>query len=177
MTASRVLELLWAAPARLGDTRLLAIDGPAGSGKTTLARAVADRLDAPLVRMDDLYPGWDGLFAVSEEVLALLTPLASRRTGSYRRYDWGVGAYRETHHVEPVPVLVLEGVGAGNRAWSDWISVLVWVEAGSRDERLRRGLERDGAHARAHLERWMVDEQRLFAEEGTRDRADLVVRT
>lgn len=177
MTVQQVVDLLASAPPRLGSTRLLAIDGPAGSGKTTLARAVAGQVGAPLVRMDDLYPGWEGLVASSSQVLALLTPLASGNPGSYRRYDWERGAYAESHTVSPATVLVLEGVGAFRQAWADWISVLVWVEAESSDERLRRGLARDGAEARAHLEKWMVDEQRLFAAERTRERADLVVTT
>lgn len=177
MTVQQVLDLLASAPPRLGTTRLVAIDGPAGSGKSTLALALADRLRAPVVRLDDLYPGWEGLFAVSDAVLDLLTPLASGRPGSYRRYDWEAGDHRESHQVDPAPVLVVEGVGAGNRAWADWISVLVWVEAGSAYERLRRGLARDGDTYRPQWERWMRDEQRLFAAERTRERADLVVTT
>ena len=161
-----------ARPARLGDGRLVCIDGPAGSGKTTLAGEIARLRGAPVIRMDDLYPGWEGLFEVGREVLGLLRPLSEGRTGSYRRYDWFAGTYAETHRVEPGPLLVLEGVGSGNRAWADLVSTLVWVEAAD-DVRLARGLARDGEGHRAHWLRWMADEQRLFAAEDTRRRADL----
>lgn len=174
--ATAVLDRLHAAPARLGPTRLLCIDGPAGSGKTTLAGAVAERSGARVVRMDDLYPGWSGLFTVEPHVLGILEPLASGEPGRYRRYDWTADAYAEEHLVEPADLLVLEGVGAGNRRWAGWASLLVWVET-SDEVRFVRGLERDGEEARPHWVAWMGDEERLFAAEGTRDRADLVFTT
>lgn len=155
---------------------VIAIDGPAGSGKSTLAGNVAELAGATVVRMDDLYPGWDGLFEVDREVLALLRPLSEDTTGSYRRFDWVDAEFREAHHVDPVPLLVLDGVGSGNRAWRDLVTTLVWVEAPP-DVRLARGLARDGQDQREHWVRWMRDEQRLFAEQDTRAHADLVVDT
>jgi len=174
--AESVLAHALARPGRLGPGRLVCIDGPAGSGKTTLALQVAEHTGAPVVRMDDLYPGWDGLFAVGPEVLGLLQPLAEGRTGCYRRYDWLGEEYREQHCVEPAPLLLLEGVGSGNLAWQDLVTTLVWVEAPD-DVRLRRGLARDGEEQRERWTQWMLDESRLFAEEGTRARADLVFRS
>lgn len=160
----------------LGGGRLVCIDGPAGSGKTTLASAVAELGQATVVHLDDLYPGWDGLFAVDPLVLGVLRPLTAGRAGQYRRYDWHAGAYQELHEVEPVPLLVLEGVGAGNRAWERLITTLVWVEA---PEEIRevRGVARDGPAVLPHWSAWARDEQRLFREQGTRERADLVVYT
>lgn len=162
-----------AAPARLGSTKLVAIDGPAGSGKSTLA----GQLGAPVIRMDDLYDGWDGLFAVDATVMALLEPLALGKPGRYRRYDWSAGAFAEVHEVQPAPVLVLEGVGAGNLAWAAWTSVLVWVECVDPAERLRRGLLRDGAEHAGRWRQWMRDEAVLFRSQQTRGRADEMVLT
>ena len=42
---------------------VIAIDGPRGSGTTPLGQAVSAALWAPLLRMDHIYPGWDGLEA------------------------------------------------------------------------------------------------------------------
>jgi uridine kinase len=174
--AEEVLAQARGGPARLGSGRLVCIDGPAGSGKTTLALQVGALAGAPVVRMDDLYPGWDGLFEVDGEVLGILRPLAEGRAGSYRRFDWATHAYAETHRVEPTPLLVLEGVGSGNRAWQDLVTSLVWLEAPA-EVRLARGLERDGEAERAHWLAWMRDEDRLFAAEDTRARADIVLDT
>jgi uridine kinase len=174
--AAEVLAHARARPPRLGAGRLVCIDGPAGSGKTTLAAQVVELGDASVVPMDDLYPGWDGLFEVDPVVLGVLGPLSEGRAASYRRYDWTVGEHAEAHTVEPVDLLVLEGVGSGNRAWQDLVTTLVWVEAPD-DVRLVRGLARDGEHLRAQWLRWIADESRLFAQEDTRARADLVFDT
>jgi uridine kinase len=175
-TAEDVLAHARSRASTLGAGRLVCIDGPAGSGKTTLAAELGALVDAPVVHLDDLYPGWDGLLAVDPMVLGVLRPLSKGHAGSYRRYDWYAEEYRETVQVEPVPLLVLEGVGAGNLAWHGLITTLVWVEA-PRDVRQARWLARDGEGAQAHWPSWTRDEDRLFREQGTRARADLVVQT
>lgn len=175
-TAADVVAHARAHPARLGTGRLVCVDGPAGSGKTTLAGQVSALTDARVVHLDDLYPGWDGLFDVETQVRGLLGPLARDQTGYYRRFDWAANEYRETHHVDPADLIVLEGVGSGNRAWRDLVTTLVWVEAPA-DLRLARGLARDGDDLRDRWLGWMADEDRLFAREGTRARADLVLDT
>jgi len=175
-TAADVLTHALSRTATLGSARLVCVDGPSGSGKTTLAAQVGALGSAEVVHLDDLYPGWDGLLDVGAAVLELLRPLAEDRPGSYRRWDWTAGRYAETRYVDPAPLLVLEGVASGSRAWDAWITTLVWVEAPP-ETRLARSLARDGDEARQHLLAWAEDEARLFAREGTRARADLVLDT
>lgn len=172
--AATVLDRARGLPATLGSGRLVCVDGPAGSGKTTLAAAVAALAGAPVVHMDALYDGWDGLPRVAEQLDALLLPLAEDRPGRYLRYDWDLAQYVETVTVEPGPLLVLEGVGSGSRAHAGLCTVLVWVEA-PEELRLARGLERDGAELEVQWRRWMRAEAEHFAREDTRARADLVV--
>ncbi|GAA1733381.1 AAA family ATPase [Isoptericola hypogeus] len=155
-------------------TRLVCVDGPAGSGKTTLATQLAAELACQVVHLDDLYEGWEagpdgGARRLGEWVLE---PLAAGRAGRYRRYDWYAGRYAERHDVEPGPFLVVEGCGAAARQVDRWAALRVWVEADD-DERLRRTLARDGDDARGHLLRWMADERAHYARERTRERADV----
>jgi hypothetical protein len=124
--------------------------------------------------MDDLYPGWSGLPRVDQQLEGLLMPLAEGRSGRYRRYDWLAGEFAETVRVDPVPLLVLEGVGSGAGRFAALQTVLVWVEA-PYDVRLRRGIERDGDAFAPYWEQWARDERELFAREGTCERADVVV--
>lgn len=173
--AAALLALADSRPPTLGAGRLVCVDGPAGSGKTTLAGALrALRPGTPVVHLDDLYDGWDGLPRLTGQLEGLLRPLAQGGTGAYRRYDWEAGAYAETVLVEPTSLLVLEGVGAGSRSHADLTTALAWVWAPA-DLRLARGLERDGAALADRWRQWMRDEDLLHEREQVAERADLVV--
>lgn len=165
-----------AAP-RLGPVRLVCIDGPAGSGKTTVARDLAAELGerAEVVHMDDLYEGWSDLDGVWDRVeQQILQPLGQGRPGRWQQYDWAAERLDRWHDL-PVPdVLVIEGCGSAPRAVDGRASVIVWVDAPD-DVRLARGVARDGEHLRAHWLRWRQLEAAHFARERTEDRADVVV--
>jgi len=177
LVAQEVAERVVGARATLGTSRLVCIDGPAGSGKTTLSAALAHAVQgAQVVHCDDLLRGWRGLPGLAASIEALLTPLAAGRAGTWRRWDWVADAWAETREVAPGGLLVLEGVGCWSPAIANFVGVLVWVEAAS-DLRLDRGLARDGEKMRAHWEQWRLDEDDLFARLGTRDRADVRMAT
>ena len=81
--AEAILGLALSRPPGLGATRLVCVDGPAGSGKTTLAAALvrATRrhgLSVALVHMDDVYEGWSGLADAGRRVREqVVEPLAA----------------------------------------------------------------------------------------------------
>ncbi|MBK8448218.1 MAG: hypothetical protein IPL41_16445 [Micropruina sp.] len=176
-TIERVLALAAAAEPRCGATVVIGVDGPSGSGKTTLAAAVATNLAAPVVHMDDLFPGWDGLAQAAALVTEqVLRPIAAGRPGRYRRWDWDCSRWAEAVRVPLLPVLVIEGCGSTVHPAAAFIAVRIWVEADAA-LRMARGIERDGESFRPHWERWAAQERALFAADGTRERADLIVRT
>jgi uridine kinase len=171
--AGRIREL----PARLGGTRLVSIDGPAGSGKTTLAGLLAAALDgdAAVVHLEDLYAGWTLTGAVARLAAGVLKPLAEGRPGAHSRYDWHAGQFSPTPVVVPLtPVLVVEGCGSSPRWLDPWTTLRIWVEA-PLELRTARGLARDGDHLAAEWWRWQRLEAAEFLQEDTRARADLRV--
>lgn len=174
---ARAVALAESRPATLGTGRLICIDGPSGAGKTTLASGLAAmRSGTPVVHMDDLYEGWRGLSSVADQLESLLRPLSRGRSGSYRRWDWGAGAWAETHTVEPTPLLVLEGVGSGCSGTVALATVIVWVDA-DRDTRLARGIARDGEAYAPYWQQWAEDEAAHFAVHRTQTRADFRIDT
>ncbi len=166
-----------AAVPRLGRTRLVCVDGPAGSGKTTWAGGLAAALGpgTTVLHMDDLYAGWTPTGAFARLAAGVLRPLAEGRPGAFHRFDWAAGHFERAATPVPVPeVLVVEGCGSCPRAADPWAVLRVWVEA-PRALRLARGLARDGAEHEGHWRRWQEREPVLFAAEDTRARADLLV--
>jgi uridine kinase len=170
-------ERVLATGPRLGATRLICVDGPAGSGKTTFAGRLAGALgsDVVVVHMDDLYAGWTLSGSVDRLTAGVLEPLAQRRPGAYHPYDWAAGRFSpDPVDVPPAPVLIVEGCGSGPRVLDRWMSLLIWVEAPAA-VRLARGLARDGIESEGHWRQWQQDESAAFAADDTRARAGLRV--
>jgi chloramphenicol 3-O-phosphotransferase len=161
-----VEELLAAtrtAPARCGSVRLIAIDGGAGAGKTSLAAELAAAVpDAAVLHLDDLLDGWAGQFGYRERLHAeVLGPLAAGRPGSYRRYDWPAGRFADRVAVPVNRYLIVEGVSALWGCAPYW-SVGVFLDL-PRAERERRWAGRDGA-PQPEWAGWLDAEDRFFAE-------------
>ncbi|MGI8577707.1 MAG: AAA family ATPase [Nocardioidaceae bacterium] len=187
-TAPLLHDLVLARRPTLAAGRLVAVDGPAGSGKTTLARQLAAELPGgPVgnrgrivtVHLDDLYEGWTGLNDTLESrvVDQLLTPLAQGGAATWQRYDWVDQEFDEWVTISPgVDVLILEGCGAGARAYAAYTSLLVWVEA-PREVRIRRGVERDGIAVLPRWLAWMKLENSHFEENQTKARAAIRITT
>lgn len=165
------------APPRCGATRLVCVDGRSGSGKTTFAGRIAAELGAPVLHLDDVYPGWDGLAAAVPLLHdGVVAPLVAGHHAAYRRWDWLRGEPAGTVELGRPAVLVVEGVGSGARVISEHAVLLVWTEA-PRAVRYRRGIDRDGEAYRPHWERWAAQEDAYLTAEDPRARADVVIDT
>jgi hypothetical protein len=164
--------------ARLGTTRLICIDGPAGSGKTTLAaqlaaEAVARGVGTSVVHMDDVYDGWAGLSTgIANVGHWLLEPLAANRPGGYHRFDWAAERYAEWHVVAPGGLLLLEGVGAAAAQVDGRATLRIWVEL-PLAERTERWRARDQGAADPFVADWQAREDAHFRSDHTAERADV----
>jgi hypothetical protein len=168
------------APARLGPVRLVAVDGPAGAGKTTFAGRLAAALTVAgsiveEIHTDDLLAGWTDIVSFWPRLdECVLAPLRRGQPGSYRRFDWSIGRFAELVAV-PVPdVLVLEGVTSARAVIRPELTLSVFVVA-PRELRLERGIRRDGPALRPQWLRWSAEEDAHFAGDSTVESADLLV--
>jgi len=173
--AEDLAAALRAASPRAGTTKVLGIDGRSGAGKSTLGDRAAVLLEAPLVRLEDLYGGWDGLErGIDLLVSAVLEPLAAGRTAYVPHYDWTSDSWEEPVPLPPPELLVVEGVGAGARRAARYESVVAWVEV-TAIVRHQRAMKRDGDLYASHWECWARQEEEMLAREGTPERADVVM--
>ena len=164
-----------AAAARAGRTRVVAIDGRSGAGKTLLASQLRTRLGAPVVSLEDLYGGWDGLeHGIDLLVSEVLVPFADERAAWVPRYDWITREWAEPVLLEPPELLIVEGAGAGARRAAAFESLVVWLEVAS-SVRKKRTLDRDGDTFAPYWDMWAAQEDAMLARERTPERADVVI--
>ncbi|MGH2757035.1 MAG: hypothetical protein ACRDI3_04535, partial [Actinomycetota bacterium] len=169
--AERIAEL------RPPDRRtvLVAIDGWGGSGKTSLAEWLADRLGGTRVCSDDFARpgvlGWEWR-RFDEQVLS---PLRADERVRYQRYDWDDDQLAEWHEIEPGGFLIAEGVSISRKELGDPWDLKVWVEC-PYELRLARGVKRDGEAMRdTWVNLWLPEEVRYVEEQRPHERADYIV--
>jgi uridine kinase len=157
------------------DTRIVAIDGCGGAGKTTLALLVSERLPGCRVVHTDEFASWDEPLDWWPRLVAeLLEPLAGGRPARFQWYDWDTRSLCGWREIEPGGWLVLEGVSSSRDAFRPFLSFTIWIDT-PRFERLRRGLDRDGDQALDLWTGWMAAEDDYVAREQPQLRADAVV--
>ncbi|PJN27905.1 uridine kinase [Kitasatospora sp. CB02891] len=166
---------LLALPPSLGPVRLVAVDGHAGSGKTTFAGRLAAALGgAPVVHLDDLATHREPFGWVDRLRAQVLEPLGRGESARHGVYDWTAREFDDVVTVPPAPVVLLEGVGAGRRAVRPALAALLWMELDAAAARARGEL-RDGPELAEFWAGWAVAERAHFAADPSRPSASLRV--
>ena len=162
-----------------GPARIIAIDGPAGSGKTTLAKELCELLpNCTVVHMDDLYDGWnqDLITELPNRIKSeILESISKSQSATIKTYDWHKESFTNAQTISGPDFLILEGVGSANPALSDFFALSIWVEA-EPSTLLDRLIARDGQQFRQQLAAWQEHETRYFDQLHVRKSCDLVVR-
>ncbi|MET8678810.1 hypothetical protein ABZW18_14835 [Streptomyces sp. NPDC004647] len=165
-----------ALPPSCGPVRLVAVDGHAGSGKSTFAARLSTALGgAPVLHLDDLATH-DELFEWTDRLREqVLAPLSLGKPARYRTYDWVRRRFTHEEQLPPAPVVLVEGVGAGRRALRPQLACLLWLEVPEHTS-WQRGRLRDGPGLSGFWDGWVEAEQIHFDTDPSRPYADLLVR-
>ena len=177
-TTQEVINHLQVLSPSCGKTIVLAIDGPAGSGKTTLARKITDQLadqfaDVNTIHMDDLYRGWENTLTndLSKLLKQILGLVEFEDRIEFEPFNWSSEKVDPRVNFPAPKYLILEGVGSGQLAISEKIAASIWIEVPIHIG-LERVLERDGVAIAPQMDEFIRTQSRYFEEEGTKKRAD-----
>jgi uridine kinase len=187
-SAQRLLE---SRPPRI----VVALDGRIGAGKSTVARAIAERTGACVVPGDDFYAyrvtnaEWETRSPAerARDVIdwrylrtAALEPLRGGRAASWQTYGEMLpdGSFRmkpESIYREPAPLIILEGAYMTQPALADLIDLTVLIDTPTPVRRERIG-KRDSAVFLADWHRrWDDAESYYFTKVRPPSSFDLVV--
>ncbi|MFJ9343053.1 hypothetical protein ACIRP0_27730 [Streptomyces sp. NPDC101733] len=168
---------------------IVAIDGAGGSGKTTLAAALAGYLDgAVIVHVDDFYrpmpdrerkrldaeQGYRRYFDWERLRDQVLIPLRDDRAARYQIYDWTTGQLGAWREVVPGTVVIVEGVYSARPELVPYFHFTAYVDT-PRDTCLRRVRAR-GENSEEWIGRWRAAEDHYLHTTWPQTRVELVVR-
>ena len=156
----------------------LAIDGVAGSGKTTLAsRLCGDLKNCQVVHMDDLYEGWNDPLSqrLTAKVLReLIEPFNQQIPIRYQKFDWILNRFDKFEDLKTSNILILEGVGSGQREFRKYLSKTIWVEYDP-SQGFDRVIARDGEGIRGEMVNFLLDQNKHFIAELTKNASDYTI--
>ncbi|MFE5210389.1 uridine kinase [Streptomyces sp. NPDC056600] len=185
-----VVQVIAALPARDGGRPgLVAVDGPGGSGKTTLAAAPAEHLPGcTVVHVDDFYrplpdehrarldpeQGYHLHFDWQRLRDEVLLPLRAGRPARYRPYDWATGRLGPRPvTITGAGVVIVEGVYSARPELSALYDLTVYVDT-PRDTCLRRLRDR-AENPEEWITRWRAAEDHYIATTRPRSRCTLTI--
>ena len=156
---------------------LLAIDGPAGAGKTTFAAKLEAELSVNgtvrVIHMDDLYNGWENALSnpLSEILDRISTAHLAGREFVIKIFNWHTMTFDREEKIAPTDYLIIEGVGAAQQIVRETGATTYWLEI-EPEIGLQRVLDRDGAHIEVQMRQWQVDQDKHFARDETRENCE-----
>lgn len=160
---------------------IIAIDGPAGAGKTTLSgelKRVFAGKRVEVVHLDELYNGWDHALSpeLTEKLLALVSDFINGQRHTLDIYDWQAQAFTSKRVIAAGDLLIVEGVGAGQSALRPFYSALIWIDIDD-SSGLARVLARDGTEIAPQMQQWQIAQRAHFSAEKTRENSDFELTT
>ena len=165
---------------------VIAIDGRAASGKSTLAEQLSELLGADVIHMDDFFlptelrseerltePGGNVHYErFCEEVLPYLN---SPEVFSYRIFDCSRMDYNGARGISNTQIRIVEGSYSHHPKFGKYADLFVFSDVDA-EEQLRRIRVRNGEEkAQIFAKKWIPMEERYFAAFGTKTHAGAVV--
>jgi uridine kinase len=164
------------------DQPIIAIDGPAGAGKTTLAStiflALSPHMSTTVIHMDELYPGWEG--AIGEELTKTLTWLTSchkaKKPLLYSSFNWATNEFQPPKTHSSTQLLILEGVASAQLSIEESLATSIWLDL---DPLIgfQRVIDRDGENISQEMKQWLVNQEQHFAADRTKERCEFLLST
>lgn len=167
---------------------VIAVDGRAASGKTTLADSLSKRLSASVIHMDDFFlpremrtderlsqPG--GNLHYERFCREVLPNLAKAEDFRYQRFDCAEMAPGDWIKVCKSDIYIVEGSYSHHPVFGDYAHVKIFMDI-SPEKQMLRIVQRNGAQRAEVFRRcWIPMEESYFAAYSVKENSDIVLDT
>ncbi len=171
---------------------LVALDGRSGTGKSTIAKKIAERLGGVEIILDDFWVGgsneeWDKKSPKEKAETAIdwkrirtevLEPLLAGKSATWHPFNWkvGYGLSEKTLHSNPKPLILLDGAYSTRPELQDIIDLSILVEVPDDLHRRARLVVREGEkYMNDWHSRWDVAEDYYFSHIRPRESFDMII--
>ncbi len=165
--------------------RVIAIDGPCASGKTTLAMDLKKRTDFSLICMDDFFLPLEmrtplrfkekgGNIHYERFIEEVIKPLSKKEEFIYRRYSCASFSYSGSVYIPSDGLIVVEGSYALHPSFSKYWDMSVFLTVDS-PEQIRRLEIRSPDKLDMFISRWIPLENEYFSAYAVSERATYIL--
>lgn len=166
---------------------LIAIDGPCGSGKTTIANFMELSLGCNVIHMDDFFlrpeqRSEERISVPGENIdherfeKEVLVPLSEERDFSYLPFDCSTQTFGEMISVKNKRITVIEGSYSCHPELFKYYDFSVFIDI-DRSLQLKRIEGREGTERLSvFVEKWMPLEESYFSEFDIKNKCDIVIK-
>ena len=167
------------------DRVVVAIDGGAATGKTTLAALLAKRYGGEVIHMDDFFlrpeQRTPDRFSEAggnfdrERFLEEITPYINKREAfSYRIFDCSQMRLNGNAEISDARLVIVEGSYSHHPTISESFDLRVFLRV-DEEERRRRIIMRNGERSEMFFTRWIPLENRYFEAFAIEKKADIII--
>jgi len=171
---------------------LVALDGRSGTGKSTIAKKIAERLGGVGINADDFWAGgsneeWDKKIPKEKAETAIdwkriktevLEPLLSGSSATWHPFNWKAGKGLSSNVIQrnPSPLIILDGAYSTRPELQDIIDISILIEVPDDVKRRARLAERENEeYMKDWHKRWDVAEDYYFSQVRQRDLFDMII--
>lgn len=171
---------------------LVALDGKSGTGKSTIAKQLAEILGGVEINSDNFWSGgpneeWDKKTPEQKSDKAidwqrlrseLLIPLLSGKVAKWHSFDWEKGQGLSPTEIinNPSQLIILDGAYSSRPELQDLIDLSILVEVSDDHNRRQRLIARENeGYMKDWHSRWDVAENYYFSKVRPRNSFDLII--